>query len=69
MEKILLLLIGGMTVLALYKIKYHYFLRIKYLKGISKEEQKLAEKQKKFKNLIKKLKIFHLKNKEKKIYE
>ena len=59
MEKLLLLLMGIMIVLALYKIKYHYSLRNKYLKGISKEDIKiiiqedikLAEKQKKFKKL------------------
>lgn len=59
MENLLLLLIGIIIVLALYKIKYHYSLRNKYLKGISKEDikiiiqedKKLAEKQKKFKKL------------------
>ncbi|MEG0237818.1 MAG: hypothetical protein RR523_15050 [Cetobacterium sp.] len=40
MEKRLLLLIGGMIVLTLYKIKYHYSLRNKHLNGISKEDIK-----------------------------
>lgn len=58
MEKLLLLLMWIMIVFALYKIKYHYSLRNKYLKGISKEDikiiiqedKKLAEKQKNLKN-------------------
>lgn len=41
MEKLLLLLMWIMIVFALYKIKYHYSLRNKYLKGISKEDIKI----------------------------